>query len=90
MLPKAYHALSHMVDHIAGSLLTNPFCRVTFRLFDIGHGKTAEQDRATMKPIFSTTCGLRSYDDPRTCVVERTIDEDFALCRRNEGCARCR
>jgi hypothetical protein len=80
--------LSDVVERFAIDYLKNEDARVTFRLFLVGHG-TTHPDRIGVKPIFSTTCGIRSGKDRKPFVVERNIDENLAMCRRSGGCARC-
>jgi hypothetical protein len=85
---REYRQFSDMVEEFASENLASTYHRFTYRLFVLGHGPA--QDRAKMKPIYSSTCSIRGNRDRRPSVLERTIDEDFALCAYNEGCTRCR
>lgn len=90
-LPSAYTAMFRGIGDASLEYLKDGRSRFTFRLFVLGHGDK-EQDRADMFPIYSVTCGMQGTDPatPRTMVYQRSIDEDFAKCRINAGCKRCR
>lgn len=91
VLPDAYTAIFKHVEDASIKYLKDGRSRFVFRLFVVGHGDK-EQDRADMVPIYSATCGMQGMDPAKrkTVVFQRFIDEDFASCRVNKGCKRCR
>jgi hypothetical protein len=91
VLPVGYTATFQKIEDASLVYLKDGHSRFTFRLFILGHGDK-EQDRADMVPIYSVTCGMQGTDPAtrRTMVYQRSIDEDFAKCRMNGGCRRCR
>jgi hypothetical protein len=92
-LPDAYIGSFKHIEDASLKYLKDSRSRFVFRLFVVGHGEDEDEPyRSDMVPVYSATCGMQAmYPTMRAALVfQRFIDEDFASCRMNKGCKRCR
>jgi hypothetical protein len=88
-MPAEYVSLSREIEKFCAARLVGPRPKLTFRLFIFGHSHHDGLNEDA-KPMFSTTCSVQVHHRKRSAtVLQRSIDEDFAMCPLNGGCERC-